>query len=904
METSSVDEKVQRLGSKFDIEIVEEASYILWYVCRDTNPLYSKLQDCITALSSDDELYRALKIAHGEGNYREIRAWKKSAEIDHHSQDATLDAVIDKILEEIKPIMTKLVSGDIVFPTWAPPEGSLAPEVIQHLARLKIPSLKGKPNLLLHGLGSFSRDEELEKRLKNIFMANNHTFFVNTSGSGKTRLLLEGLCENWGFYFTSLVDSSLLGSSDVQNAIKTHVPDSPKFRHILPPMGSAGYEPALKINREIAGRVFRQIFLARLIIFNLFTESMVQHMKTRNPSENVAVYKARWLFLQLRPSSVRPQLWDVFDSLSSKLSTASDSYINKQTKLILVNVRSRCSELESTASWKETTMSTSEAAQTPLFCVLDEAQHAATQLSSSFRSDHSGSHRPILREIVKAWEGQSFGEGVFMVVAGTGISKDVVDQAMASAIMKDSKYRWCSDTGAFDKVDVQRQYIEKYLPKSLLESEAGVRLLERAWYWLHGRYRFTAGYVAELLLNGFKRPHGLLNAYVQHFTSFHITDAPHFVEDEGLEPLPVLSQYRLDFSKLKKNNDMLATIHQLTTHYIMRSVLPLTLGKDEVTYVEYGFARFVDAETKTVAVDEPLVLLAATHWINSNHRSSYKFFAKQIHLHDSDSNGFENYIAYCIDMLFSCRRRVNEIFLFNGQPPPWSDLEADLVALHRTDLGAVEENTVRHCNFTGPSVTLGTNAKAPENTTKWLAHRSHTPICFPHVSMGPDLLFILRLSDSSLIWVALQAKYSLGTGNSKTLSRLYLRRAMRSVTPSEFFIDKEGRQFSPASHPSLVEDTSQHLLALPHRRSDVGKYSLLRVVASFPADTKLKRCLDEDPDADGHPIATLNMDLLKQITKRFSPVDFLQGLQDDLQNSGKRKRGVPDRTKRRVKIKI
>ena len=28
-----------------------------------------------------------------------------------------------------------------------------------------------------------------------------------------------------------------------------------------------------------------------------------------------------------------------------------------------------------------------------------------------------------------------------MVVAGTGISKDVVDQAMASAIMKDSRYR-------------------------------------------------------------------------------------------------------------------------------------------------------------------------------------------------------------------------------------------------------------------------------------------------------------------------------------------------------------------------------------------------------------------------------------------------------------------------------
>ena len=153
------------------------------------------------------------------------------------------------------------------------------------------------------------------------------------------------------------------------------------------------------------------------------------------------------------------------------------------------------------------------------------------------------------------------------------------------------------------------------------------------------RYRFTTGYVAELLLNGFKRPHGLLNAYIQHFTNFNVTDASHLVKLEGSESLPTFSQYRLDFSKLKKSAivfsymlyrqlippvdaDMLSTIHQLTTHYLMRSVLPTTLGKDEEMYVEYGFARFVGPDSKTVAVDEPLVLLAATHWIDLNHRSS------------------------------------------------------------------------------------------------------------------------------------------------------------------------------------------------------------------------------------------------------------------------------------------
>jgi hypothetical protein len=59
---------------------------------------------------------------------------------------------------------------------------------------------------------------------------------------------------------------------------------------------------------------------------------------------------------------------------------------------------------------------------------------------------------------------------------------------MTSAIMKDSRYRWCSDTGAFDHVYIQEAYLRKYLPSEYLASESGKRLLERLWYWLHGRY--------------------------------------------------------------------------------------------------------------------------------------------------------------------------------------------------------------------------------------------------------------------------------------------------------------------------------------------------------------------------------------------------------------------------------
>ncbi|KAF5335766.1 hypothetical protein D9611_009667 [Ephemerocybe angulata] len=884
------DDELGKRVAKFDVNILEEASYILWYIWKERYTGFETLQACISALSANLELYRCLKSAHRCRSYDVIRNWNSSPEPSIVG-DAAIDGGVKAFLAEIRPALTRLVAGEQSFAAWSPEGRNFSDEVVQHLASLQIPSIKGKPNLLLHDLGSFSTDDRLRKRLDNIFMPSNHTFLVNTSGSGKTRLLLEGLCQNWGFYFTSLIDSSLLGSSDVQNAINTRISDSPNFHPHLPPAGSPTYEASLERNRKIANRIFRHIFLARLYVFHLFVQTMRDHMACTGTTDT-QVYKHRWVFLQLQPSVVHPHVWDVFDELSSKLSKASDAFVNSTTMELLTSVRSLCS---------------GGAGLDAFFCVLDEAQYAATQMQTAFRSDHNAAHRPILREIVRAWESQTSGRGVFMVVAGTGISKDVVDQAMASAIMKDSRYRWCSDTGAFDHEDVQQEYMRKYLPSAYLEGDAGKRLLERVWYWLHGRHRFTAGYVSELLLNGFEQPHALLNAYVHHFSGFTVTDGADFIEPQT-EPLPVLSQYKLDFSKLNKREDMLATIHQLSAHYLMRATFPNPLGKDEEIYVEYGFARFVDSETKTVVVDEPLVLLAATHWLNRNSRTCYKYFAKKIHYHDPVSNGFENYIAFCLDMALSKSRLVRDVFTFQAPVPAWANLEAKLVALHRTGMGTLELSPVRHFDFVGPSLTLGVNAKSPEEMAAWLDARKPAAMCFPHTSMGPDMMLVLQLSDGSLVWVAVQTKYSQGRNGS--ITRPLLKQAMRSVTPSLFYVDKEGNKFCPSSHPDLYDRTRDLLKALPNRRLDAGTCSVLRVIVSFPADTNLKRCINEDPDSEGHPIATLNMDLLKQLTRKMSPVDYLQVLQDPLLKSGVKRKRVPagdgavSGSGKRIKLKI
>ncbi len=210
-------------------------------------------------------------------------------------------------------------------------------------------------------------------------------------------------------------------------------------------------------------------------------------------------------------------------------------------------------------------------------------------------------------------------------------------------------------------------------------------------------------------------------------------------------------------------------------------------------YVEYGFARFVDSETQAVRIDEPLVLLAAMQWMNTNHQTSYKLLAQEIATHCTRFNGFENYIAFCLDLIFSGKRRLNEVFTFHGNVPSWADLEAEIVALHRPNAHGsddLETGVASFSNSKGPSVTLGVNAQSPEAVLSWLAHTSEmsSPFCFPHRSMGPDIVFVLRLSDGSFIWVALQTKWSRGT--SGNLAKSLLMQAVQSVTPSKYFLDK------------------------------------------------------------------------------------------------------------------
>ncbi|PBK97970.1 hypothetical protein ARMGADRAFT_1136387, partial [Armillaria gallica] len=97
----------------------------------------------------------------------------------------------------------------------------------------------------------------------------------NVSCSGKTRLLLEGLCLNWGFYYTATVDCFELGSKDMDEALRC-LDDQGHFHDVLPSRKNLAFGPYLGFNRQYTYRLFSHALLGHLLFFTRFSPSMLE----------------------------------------------------------------------------------------------------------------------------------------------------------------------------------------------------------------------------------------------------------------------------------------------------------------------------------------------------------------------------------------------------------------------------------------------------------------------------------------------------------------------------------------------------------------------------------------------------------------------------------------------------
>ncbi|KAG6855356.1 hypothetical protein H0H87_004420 [Tephrocybe sp. NHM501043] len=368
----------------------------------------------------------------------------------------------------------------LVIP-WNPPTDDL--RIAQHFTDLDIPTVDFKPSLLLHRLGEdssgfdFNLDPKSRQRnLDAVFIPWNgnsgtkHSVLFNTSGAGKTRLVFEGLCREWGFYFTCKREVTECGSADLQYVLQTP-------RGYLEACGTFKNPSSIKeckTNSEHATRCFNAVLTSRALVLYCLLTAYEARYGTRYDNQHLSTLKKAWLFIQLDTRLLeRPEHPDLFLELSTLFChvEASDTLDNLSDAMLGLSKR----------------ILNRYKPNTQIYCVIDESQTAALSFPDAFRNATGCKPRPALREMLKVWSTL----GMRHITTGTSLDLAHIIDALSSTVGKPAEMENHAINGTGSFVNSEEQidgYLHSYLPSWYILSRAGQELLRRARYWLLGRY--------------------------------------------------------------------------------------------------------------------------------------------------------------------------------------------------------------------------------------------------------------------------------------------------------------------------------------------------------------------------------------------------------------------------------
>ncbi|KAJ3891308.1 hypothetical protein GG344DRAFT_47707, partial [Lentinula edodes] len=807
------------------------------------------------------------------------------------------------LMKTLQPQMERLVKDEISLPLWEPEfyfdsESVTVPERHKRFIHdLKIPRACAPhddlPDMLSYELGRFQTDKHLQQRLRGLFGSNTHKIYVNTSGSGKTRTVLEHLCSTWGFYFTCDPDPHV-GSKDIAITLKNSLPHAPSLLFKLDSPRSDQFRHALESNQELAGSELLVPLLARLLVFRQYLSTMAR-LVPKSDHDQMS-FKRKWLHLQLHPDLLDEGGGeDLFASLTSSLQSlfageTETLHISKKVQFFRTYSELVLAEIERILGPKN-----------PLHIVIDECQFSTTDIEDSFRSTDWTAKRGILRELARWWDKvlnrskerkrKIVGLAGCFIFTGTGLSRDLVYDVLSSVVVKPTYCVDVFDTGAFDNPTSQVQYLKRFFPPEVWYTAEAKHLQRRVFFWLRGRYRFTAEFVSLVLQCGYQSMHEILNQYINNMAGFLPADCGGSeVDFQGIVRFPGLA---FGFDRL--NEQMKEKIKTVAHGYLLTSKIDTVFGEDETEYIEYGLARIMSKQgRKSIRIDEPLVLLSCSIWFNHQPAHTlYKTVTDNIQDHNPSTgrNGFEEFIALYLLNVFQTPTQLKDVFDFSGVAGKLNDqgLEnklATLVTLHLDDnAGSSELVEGKICLFGDPRLSgpigLGIASNGNPVLNDWLNLKRHTAFCFPMNAMGPDILCFLKLEDMAnsnftYVCLAIQCKFHRA---EKDLAPLTLRKAVATITPEEFF---ERRQ--TLIHHQKTSDTATNrmstlasLKALPHRDPHAGKYGVIRIVCGFPlANGQGRRVKAEDPSGnDSHPVAKLKIETLIETTRHEHPKNIL-----------------------------
>ncbi|KAJ7833824.1 hypothetical protein B0H13DRAFT_2427744 [Mycena leptocephala] len=561
-----------------------------------------------------------LKAAHNEKDYRYIHELFFGSINTIHENEAA--GIMASFLNDIRPAIKTFLENEEPLDMWDP-DSTL--DHVDFLKGLKIPATStNEPDMLLHELGRFQNESPLRERLMKIFHQKSVAGIItllNTSGSGKTRMVLEGLCLMWGFYFTCHVDQPGHGSVDLKEALQTHIPSDPCFTHELPQTDFI--QPHIT-NCGIAEARLREVFLARLCIFELFLEVATELFGPKLNDE----HKKRWVILQIQPMCIVTRHYDIFNALTNEIRGIEQSCRERLISTKILNLRKLLGIAGSTGA--------------TIFCVVDECQVAATSLTNAFMTSDpmQKTLRSAIREVAKAFAVE--GEPITLNFAGTGVRKDtILDILKASPVFKGRNIKPVTHFGAFNTLDEQTAYMKRFIPPDLATKDTFQEIFRRVSHWLRGRYRFTAAYMKELLITGFQRPHLMLNAFIRASTrfpiprtvdqqlsaGFQLTDSREYWAREEGEAM-VSDLERFQFEKLKDDSTLEQVIREYTCEFWMRSsISSIIASARHFDLIQCGFARYAEndigsEDNPKIVIDEPLVLLALSEWLHQEIREN------------------------------------------------------------------------------------------------------------------------------------------------------------------------------------------------------------------------------------------------------------------------------------------
>nr|GAT55230.1 predicted protein [Mycena chlorophos] len=775
-----------------------------------------------------------------------------------------------KYLEDIRASLVARVKS--LLSPWRPKAASPAyadTDILQHLEALHLQTeeFTGTLKMILYDLGSFSEQAPHRERLSKLFTSPNK-FLTNASATGKTRLCYEGLCANWGLYFTVKVDEvpGPLGSRDLERTIKA--------------LSFWGKIQLDKENPNSLQRQFGAVLLARLLLFSIFLGVATANGAALDPS-----HKLQWLQLQLNPRPLDELHRDCFVELK-------DLLVEHDADHLLHDVADALRRIRRVIGPDE-----------DFFIVVDEAQEALQVSVVDTVREPEVVPKHLLGEILRSWTDLLGGDCTF-VCAGIGIpATTVIPPSAVGAFVCE----WTSDTGAFDDPVVYEAYVRKVLPPTLRDTRPFQLLVARMWRWLRGRHRITDAFLALLLTEGLDFPHKCLSNYIEVLTDLKPLDA---VELEQAETLPKYWSWNADLNTLpaaRARQDIRECVTELL-YECMATHHTSLLGPEHAHLVNAAYGYFNDAALSTVVVDEPIPLVAAARaWFpfpEQAHpgdpvRHPATFISSLSFNPPRTSRSVAHCLVFYLAEVLGEPRPLTDVFQFSHPIPSWAKQTARLVRFYKADGNPEAQHTiVPRESFVSP-LPLATACQSLDETARWLDHEYGTAFC---VGASPkiDLFFALKLADDSFLWVGARTFATEEPIQAAELHPLVLDFAVESL-----FEDPQD-----SSKGKAIANKLQTLPGLKQRPS------LLRAFCGYPAPPDLDQKVNlaatsgaprlvNVVDARTRDVASLDLKRLRGRADQLMQDDFFCALVNGAIAGQKRKSqwddGVLQMTRKRAK---